>query len=78
MELKRDMFLSLFKFINMNKILYITIFITIAFSGYNIGDTISDEDLNTTFNTCFGDIETVTFGDYQNNSVIWLNLSASW
>ena len=62
----------------MNKILYITIFITIAFSGYNIGDTISDEDLNTSFDTCFGDIESVTFGDYENNSVIRLNLSASW
>ena len=62
----------------MNNILYITIFFTIAFSDYNIGDTISDEDLNTSFDTCFGDIESVTFGNYKNNSVIWLNLSASW
>ena len=61
----------------MNKILYITIFITIAFSGYNIGDTISEDHLDDEFDTCFGDWEG-TFGAYKNNSVIWLNLSASW
>ena len=63
---------------NMNKNIYIIIFFTLVFAGYNIGDTISDEDLNTIFPVCFGDMESVTFGDYMNNSVIWLNLSASW
>ena len=48
------------------------------FPQYNIGDTISEEHLNMEFDTCFGDLETISFGDYQSNSVIWLNLSASW
>ena len=62
----------------MKNLLYTIIFFATAFSGYSIGDTISQNDLDETFDICFGDIETVTFGNYQNNSVIWLNLSASW
>ena len=63
----------------MNKLyIYIITFFTLAFPGYNIGDTINDEDLNTAFDTCFGNIETVTFGSYENSSVIWLNLAATW
>ena len=63
----------------LNKLLYTSFFLSVVFSGYNIGDIISEEHLdNMTFDTCFGDMETVTFGDYQNNSVIWINLSASW
>ena len=61
----------------MRKIYFILI-LSLLFNQYVEGDTISDEDLDTTFNTCFGDIETVTFGDYYHNSVIWLNISASW
>ena len=62
----------------MNKLFYIIFFLSIGFSGYDIGDTISQNDLDQNFNTCFGDISAVSFGDYENNSVIWLNLSASW
>ena len=58
--------------------LLIVLLLNLIFAIYFEGDTISDEDLNTTFDTCFGDIETVTFGDYYHNSVIWLNISASW
>ena len=61
----------------MNKLIYILL-VSLMFSNYDVGDTISEEHLNMTFDTCFGDIESVTFGDYENNSVIWLNLSASW
>jgi len=62
----------------MNKLIYIGFFLSVLSSTYNVGDTISEEHLNMEFDTCFGDIESVTFGDYENNSVIWLNLSASW
>tara|TARA_Y100000814_G_scaffold93007_1_gene63945 strand:+ start:726 stop:914 length:189 start_codon:yes stop_codon:yes gene_type:complete len=62
----------------MNKLIHIIFFLSIALSGYGIGDTISQEHLNMEFDTCFGDLETISFGDYQNNSVIWINLSASW
>ena len=58
--------------------LFTVVLFTQLLALYDVGDTINVEDLNTTFDTCFGDIETVTFGDYQNNSVIWLNLLASW
>ena len=62
----------------MNKIFYIIFFLSIGFSGYGIGDTIGEDHLGDEFGTCFGAIDTVRFGDYKNNSVIWLNLSASW
>jgi len=61
----------------MNKLIYIGFFLSIVFSGYNVGDTISEDDLNTTFEACFGQWDG-SFGDYKYNSVIWLNLSASW
>ena len=48
------------------------------FPQYNVGDTINEEHLSMTFDTCFGDISEVTFGDYQNSSVIWLNFGATW
>ena len=56
----------------------IVLLLNLMFAVYVEGDTISQEDLTTTFNTCFGDVETVTFGDYYHNSIIWLNISASW
>ena len=62
----------------MNKFIHYIFFLSIALSGYGVGDTISEEHLNIEFDTCFGDIETVTFGDHLGSSVIWLNLSASW
>ena len=58
--------------------LIILILISFVYSYYDVGDIISEEHLNMEFDTCFGDLETIKFGDYQNNSVIWLNLSASW
>jgi len=64
----------------MNKLIYITLFISciLSQSQYNVGDTINEEHLSMTFDTCFGDISEVTFGDYQNSSVIWLNFGATW
>ena len=62
----------------MNTLIYIIFFLSIALSGYGVGDTISQEHLDMEFDTCFGDLETISFGDYQNNSVIWMNLSATW
>ena len=63
----------------MNKLIHITLFISFVFSQqYNVGDTIGEEHLNMTFDVCYGDIEDVTFDDYKNNSVIWLNFVASW
>jgi len=61
----------------MNKLIYIGFFISIVLSAYDVGDTISEDHLDDQFDTCFGDWEG-TFGAYKNNSVIWLNLSASW
>lgn len=76
--MKRACFLhALFYIMNMNK-LYILIFLAISICGYNIGDTISEQDLAETFSVCFGDSSTISFGNYKYNSVIWLNLSASW
>ena len=64
----------------MNKLLYISLSISMLFSGYSVGDTISEDHLDDYFSACFdpnGDWEG-SFGAYKNNSVIWLNLSASW
>ena len=61
----------------MNKLLYIGFSISILFAGYGVGDTISEDHLDDEFSTCFGEWEG-SFGAYKNNSVIWLNLSASW
>ena len=62
----------------MNRLIYIILCTSFVLSQYDLGDTITDEHLNMTFDTCFGDISEVTFGDYQNSSVIWLNFGATW
>ena len=62
----------------MKNILYPIIFFTMLFSTYNIGDTISQEHLDMAFSTCYGDISEITFDDYKNSSVIWLNFAATW
>ena len=61
----------------MKNLKYFIFILSLAFSGYSVGDTISEDDLSTTFGTCFGQWDG-SFGDYKHNSVIWLNLSASW
>ena len=63
----------------MKNILYSIIFSSMLFSTYSVGDTIDQEHLNMVFETCFGnDGESITFGDYESNSVIWLNFAATW
>ena len=54
------------------------LFVTMALSTYDVGDKISQEHLDMTFDICFGDDETVSFGEYENNSVIYINMSATW
>ena len=48
-------------------------------SQYNVGDTISNQDVNQEFDVCFGQYQTSTFKlqDFQ-GKVIWLQFSASW
>ena len=64
----------------MNKLIYIVFLISMLLSGYGVGDTISEDHLDDEFSTCFdlNDDWEGSFGAYKNNSVIWLNLSASW
>ena len=62
----------------MKNILYSIIFFAILFPGYDAGDAISEEHLNMVFDTCFGEESTITFSNYYKQSIIWLNISASW
>ena len=65
------------------KAFYITIifFNTLLFPQYSVGDQISTEHQELAFDICYGDYENdqLSLSDFANgNTVIWINLAASW
>jgi len=65
----------------MKRVLFTILLTTALFSEYSVGDQISDEHQNMAFDVCYGDYDNgqlslSDFGD--GNTVIWINMSASW
>ena len=61
--------------------LLFTAIVSILTAQYNVGDQISTDHQNLSFDVCYGDYETdqlslLDFAD--GNTVIWINMSASW
>ncbi|MBC8312609.1 MAG: hypothetical protein H8E72_09910 [Candidatus Marinimicrobia bacterium] len=57
------------------------IFMSCMFAGYSVGDQISSEHQSLAFDVCYGDYPTdqLSLSDFADgNTVIWLNLAASW
>lgn len=66
----------------MNKLIIFILSITsFIFAEYSVGDIISQEHLDMSFDVCYGDYtsDQLSFSDFNTgNKVIWLNMSASW
>ena len=59
----------------------ISLLITSLFAEYSEGDQISTDHQNLAFDVCYGDYATeqLSLSDFTDeNTVIWINLSASW
>ena len=56
-----------------------TFFVTSLFADYSVGDQISTDHQNLSFDVCYGDYdnEQLSLSDFF-GQVIWLNISASW
>ena len=66
---------------NLIKLILSTCLISFAFSVYNVGQTVSSSDQNIDFNVCYGDYDNdqLSLSDFTDgNTVIWINMSASW
>lgn len=60
---------------------FVVLMITSLFAEYSEGDQISIEHQNLTFDVCYGDYDTaqLSLSDFADgNTVIWINMSASW
>jgi len=66
----------------MIKLVFILLLSTILFAEYSVGDQISTDHQNLTFDVCYGDYNTaqqLSLSDFADgNTVIWINMSASW
>jgi len=63
------------------KIIITIIFMSFIFAGYSVGDQISAEHQSMAFDVCYGDYATdqLSLSDFvDGNTVIWLNMAASW
>ena len=62
--------------------LFILLLSTSLYAEYSVGDQITTEHQNLIFDVCYGDYNTdqqlslLDFAD--GNTVIWINMSASW
>ena len=62
-------------------IIFIFSIFSILFAQYSVGDTISEEHLEMSFDVCYGEYGSnlISFSDFNTgDKVIWLNMSASW
>jgi hypothetical protein len=65
----------------MIKIIFILLLSTFLSAEYSVGDQISTDHQNLAFNVCYGDstTEQLSLSDFAGgNTVIWMNMSASW
>ena len=65
----------------MIKWLLILLLSTFLFAEYSVGDQISTNHQNLAFDVCYGDYATdqLSLSDIADgNTVIWLNIAASW
>jgi hypothetical protein len=71
---------------NLIKLILSTCLISLAFSAYNVGQTVSSSDQNIDFNVCYGDYEssTLSLADFNgalnggSYKVIHIDMAASW
>ena len=66
---------------NMKKIIFTILLITSLFAEYSVGDQISTDHQNLAFDVCYGDYDNdqLSLSDFADgNTVIWINMSASW
>jgi hypothetical protein len=63
----------------MIKFIFILLLSTSLFAEYSVGDQISTDHQNLAFDVCYGDYATdqLSLADFD-NTVIWLNIAASW
>ena len=65
----------------MIKYLFILLLNTFLFAEYSVGDQISTAHQNLSFDVCYGDYDNdqLSLSDFADgNTVIWINVSASW
>ncbi|MBT6871339.1 MAG: hypothetical protein HN820_04715 [Candidatus Marinimicrobia bacterium] len=65
----------------MKKIIFTILLITSLFAEYSVGDQISTDHQNLSFDVCYGDYDNdqLSLSDFvDGNTVIWINMSASW
>jgi hypothetical protein len=65
----------------MERIIFILLLITSLYAEYGVGDQISTDHQNLSFDVCYGDYPTdqLSLSDFADgNTVIWLNIAASW
>jgi len=65
----------------MIKYLFILLLNTFLFAEYSVGDQISTAHQNLLFDVCYGDYDNdqLSLSDFADgNTVIWINVSASW
>ena len=63
------------------KIIITFIIVSCLFAEYSVGDQISTDNQNLAFDVCYGDYPTVqlSLSDFADgNTVIWINIAASW
>ena len=65
----------------MIKFVFILLLSTSLFAEYSVGDQISTDHQNLAFDVCYGDYDNdqLSLSDFADgNTVIWINMSASW
>jgi hypothetical protein len=65
----------------MKNFVFILLLSTSLFAEYGVGDQISVDHQNLSFDVCYGDYATdqLSLSDFADgNTVIWINMSASW
>ena len=65
----------------MIKFVFILLFSTSLFAEYSVGDQISTDHQNLSFDVCYGnyDNDQLSLSDFvDGNTVIWINIAASW
>ena len=63
------------------KSVFILLLSTSLFAEYSVGDQISTDHQNLSFDVCYGDYDNdqLSLSDFADgNTVIWINMSASW
>jgi len=63
------------------KLIILLIFLSCLFANYSVGDQISSGDQSMAFDVCYGEYITdqLSLSDFADgNTVIWINMSASW